>query len=36
MGIVVGYFAPANDAAMASLRHKAAPPHEMAGMTHDQ
>jgi hypothetical protein len=36
MGIVVGYFAPANDAVMASLRHKAALPHEMAGMTHDQ
>jgi hypothetical protein len=36
MGILVGYFAPANDAAMASLRHKAAPPHEMAGMSHDQ
>ena len=35
MGIVVGYFAPSNDAAMASLRHKAAPPHDMAGMTHD-
>jgi hypothetical protein len=36
MGIVVGYFAPADDAQMASLRHKAAVPHEMAGMTHDQ
>jgi len=36
MGIVVGYFAPTNDAAMAWLRHKAAPPHEMAGMTHDR
>ena len=36
MGIVVGYFVPADDAAMASLRHKAAPPHEMAGMRHDQ
>lgn len=35
MGIVVGYFVPADDAKMASLRHKAAPLHEMAGMTHD-
>jgi hypothetical protein len=35
MGIVVGYFLPADDAQMASLRHKAAPTHEMAGMTHD-
>jgi hypothetical protein len=35
MGIVVGYFLPADDAQMASLRHKAVPPHEMAGMTHD-
>jgi hypothetical protein len=34
MGIVVGYFAPADDAQMTSLRRKAA-PHEMAGMTHD-
>jgi hypothetical protein len=36
MAIVVGYFAPADDAVMASLRRKAAPPHEMAGMTHDR
>jgi hypothetical protein len=36
MGIVVGYFLPADDAQMASLRHKAAPPHEIAGTTHDQ
>jgi len=35
MGIVVGYFLPADDAQMASLRHKAALLHEMAGMTHD-
>jgi len=35
MGIVVGYFLPSDDAQMASLRHKVAPLHEMAGMTHD-
>jgi hypothetical protein len=36
MGIVVGYFVPADDAMMAALRHKATPSHGMAGMTHDQ
>jgi hypothetical protein len=36
MGIVVGYFVPADDAMMAALRHKATPSHDMAGMTHDQ
>ncbi|HTQ62832.1 MAG TPA: hypothetical protein VMI32_21585 [Candidatus Solibacter sp.] len=35
MGIVVGYFVPANDAPFASLRRKPR-PHHMAGMTHDQ
>jgi hypothetical protein len=35
MGIVVGYFVPAGDGQMASLRHKAQPPQEMTGMTHD-
>jgi hypothetical protein len=35
MGIVVGYFVPADDAAMAALRRKPA-VHHMAGMSHDQ
>jgi hypothetical protein len=36
MGIVVGYFAPADDSAMAVLRRKAkSPKREVAGMTHD-
>ncbi len=35
MGIVVGYFVPAEDAAVAALRHKAA-AHPVAGMSHDQ
>ena len=35
MGIVVGYFVPADDSAMAALRRKPA-AHHMAGMTHDQ
>lgn len=34
MGIVVGYFVPADDAAMAALRRKPA-AHHMAGMSHD-
>ena len=34
MGIVVGYFVPADDAAMAALRRKPA-AHRMAGMSHD-
>jgi hypothetical protein len=34
MGIVVGYFVPADDAPMAALRRKPA-PHHMAGMSHD-
>ncbi|HKT48231.1 MAG TPA: hypothetical protein VJP87_11965 [Candidatus Acidoferrales bacterium] len=33
MGIVVGYFVPANDAEIAVLRHEAT--HDMAGMTHE-
>jgi len=36
MGIVVGYFVPANDSAMAALRRKPAAAHHMAGMSHDQ
>jgi len=35
MGIVVGYFVPSDDAAMAALRRKPA-AHPMAGMPHDQ
>jgi hypothetical protein len=35
MGIVVGYFVPADDRAMAALRRKPA-AHHMAGMSHDQ
>ncbi|MHB8608931.1 MAG: hypothetical protein ACYDCG_11570 [Candidatus Acidiferrales bacterium] len=35
MGIVVGYFVAANDAAMAALRRKPA-AHPMAGMSHEQ
>ena len=34
MGIVVGYFVPANDSAMASLRRKT-PAHNEAAMSHD-
>jgi hypothetical protein len=37
MGIVVGYFVPADDAMMTALRRTPKPqPHQMAGMTHDQ
>jgi len=40
MGIVVGYFAPANDSALAPLRHPAKTPmhdmKDMPGMSHDQ
>jgi hypothetical protein len=37
MGIVVGYFVPADDSSMVSLRRKPKPAgHQMAGMTHDQ
>lgn len=35
MGIVVGYFVPADDSAMAALRRKPG-THSMAGMSHDQ
>jgi hypothetical protein len=35
MGIAVGYFAATEDAKMAALRRKAAPAHDMAGMSHD-
>src|SRR5712664_1772987 len=35
MGIAVGYFVPANDKAMAALRRKAKPTHDMATMSHD-
>jgi hypothetical protein len=35
MGIVVGYFVPADDAAMAALRRNPA-VHHMDGMSHDQ
>jgi hypothetical protein len=35
MGIVVGYFVPADDSAMATLRHKAT-EQSMGGMSHDQ
>jgi len=35
MGIAVGYFVPADDKAMAALRHKAKPSHNMAAMSHD-
>src|SRR5215475_3395954 len=39
MGIVVGYFVPANDAALAPLRHAAKTPahnmNDMPGMSHD-
>jgi hypothetical protein len=34
MGIVVGYFVPADDSAMAALRRKST-AHPMAGMSHD-
>ena len=36
MGIAVGYFFPANDKAMAALRRKTKPAHDMAGMSHDR
>ena len=37
MGIVVGYFVPANDTLVTSLRRTPRlPSHHMAGMTHDQ
>ena len=37
MGIVVGYFVPADDAMMAALRRTPKPqPHQMVGMTHDR
>jgi hypothetical protein len=40
MGIVVGYFVPANDSALAPLRHPAKTPmhdmKDMPGMSHDQ
>jgi hypothetical protein len=36
MGIAVGYFVPADDTKMAALRREAKPPHDMAGMSHDQ
>jgi hypothetical protein len=35
MGIVVGYFVPADDASMAALRRKPT-VHHMAGMSHNQ
>jgi hypothetical protein len=35
MGIVVGYFVPADDSAMSTLRRKST-AHHMAGMAHDQ
>jgi hypothetical protein len=35
MGIVVGYFVPADDGAMSALRRKP-PAHRMSGMSHDQ
>jgi hypothetical protein len=35
MGIAVGYFVPANDKAMAGLRRKTKPAHDMAAMSHD-
>jgi hypothetical protein len=35
MGIAVGYFVPADDKAMAALRRKAKPAHDMAVMSHD-
>jgi hypothetical protein len=35
MGIVVGYFVPADDSTMSSLRRKST-AHHMAGMAHDQ
>jgi hypothetical protein len=35
MGIAVGYFVPADDKAMAALRRKAKPVHDMAAMSHD-
>jgi hypothetical protein len=35
MGIVVGYFVPADDSAMAALRREPG-AHNMAGMSHDQ
>jgi hypothetical protein len=37
MGIVVGYFVPADDTLMAALRRTPKPAsHHMAGMSHDQ
>jgi hypothetical protein len=35
MGIAVGYFVPVNDKAMAALRRKARPSHNMAATSHD-
>ena len=35
MGIAVGYFVPADDKAMAALRRKAKPAHDMAVISHD-
>jgi hypothetical protein len=35
MGIAVGYFVAADDSKMAALRRIGAPPHGMAGMSHD-
>jgi hypothetical protein len=35
MGIVVGYFVPADDAAMSSLRRQVTPTHGMPRMSHD-
>jgi hypothetical protein len=36
MGIAVCYIVPVNDKAMAALRRKAAPSHNMAAMSHDR
>ncbi len=36
MGIAVGYFVAADDAKMAALVRNSKPPHDMAGMSHDQ
>jgi hypothetical protein len=35
MGIAVGYFVPVDDKAMAALRRKSKPAHDMAAMSHD-
>ncbi len=35
MGIAVGYFVPAHDAAMAALRREKPIVHDMPGMSHD-